>query len=495
MLQRQDRPPKARPARALPAPPQGGRLNLADLLPRRNTAMVRGLFSFAAALTDICAIMATATLSGVIYHLALYGDYGPVEAFQQVGFIICLLVLAPNAARDEYAIGNYLALKGHFSRSFMLWNIAFLSALAIGFLTKTSGIFSRGSVLAFYVAGFAALLGGRALLVRTVKRLGREGRVSARRIFLVGPEAELHAFTARYQPWKMGIQIVASAVLREAPENLGDDLALAAASARVLTPDDVFILVPWSRQAVIASAVDAFMRVPAAIHLGPERALERFQDVHISRIGPINSLYLVRKPLTIVEIIEKRAFDFAGALLALILLSPAFALIAALIRLDSPGPVFFTQRRYGFNQQPFQIFKFRSMKISGEGGAFRQAADGDERFTRVGKILRRANLDELPQLINVLRGDMSLVGPRPHALAHDQQFESRIALYARRHNVMPGITGWAQVNGFRGDTGTDGKMQSRVTHDLYYIDHWSLWLDMRILWLTVFSRKAYRNAL
>ena len=475
--------------------PGAGRGGLADLLPKRNTAMVRGLFSFAAAFTDIAAIMSTAVLSGVVYHLALFHEYVPLEAFLQVGFIICLLVLAPNAARDEYAIGGYLSLKGHFSRSFVLWNIAFLSALAIGFLTKTSGIFSRGSVLAFYILGFAALAGGRALLVSAVSRAGRSGRVSARRIFLVGPEEELQAFTARYQPWKMGIQIVASAVLRGGDEHLADDLALAAASARILRPDDVFILAPWSRSDVINAAVDAFMRVPAAIHLGPERALERFQEAQISRIGPISSLNLVRKPLTMVEVVEKRVFDFTVSALALVALSPLFLIVAALIRLDSPGPVFFLQRRYGFNQQPFKIWKFRSMRVEAEGPGFRQAAEGDERFTRVGRFLRRTNIDELPQLVNVLLGDMSLVGPRPHALAHDQQFDSRIALYARRHNVMPGITGWAQVNGLRGDTGAEGRMQSRVTHDLYYIDHWSLWLDLRILWLTVFSRKAYRNAL
>jgi exopolysaccharide biosynthesis polyprenyl glycosylphosphotransferase len=176
------------------------------------------------------------------------------------------------------------------------------------------------------------------------------------------------------------------------------------------------------------------------------------------------------------------------------LLSPVFIVIAILIKLDSPGPVFFRQRRYGFNQQPFQIFKFRSMSTMDDGRIIEQVKPGDPRVTKIGRFMRRWNFDELPQLLNVLRGDMSLVGPRPHAVAHDQHFERSIALYARRHNVKPGITGWAQVNGFRGETSTQEQMRQRVEFDLYYIDYWSLLLDLRILFLTVFSSKAYRNA-
>ncbi|MBV9219830.1 MAG: sugar transferase, partial [Methylobacteriaceae bacterium] len=154
----------------------------------------------------------------------------------------------------------------------------------------------------------------------------------------------------------------------------------------------------------------------------------------------------------------------------------------------------FLQRRYGFNQQSFRIVKFRSMITSEDGADVRQAVRNDSRITRVGAFMRRWNIDELPQLINVLKGDMSLVGPRPHALAHNQHYERKIALYARRHNVRPGITGWAQVNGFRGETATEDRMRSRIEHDLYYIDNWSLWLDLRILALTLLSPKAFRNA-
>ena len=190
----------------------------------------------------------------------------------------------------------------------------------------------------------------------------------------------------------------------------------------------------------------------------------------------------------------KRFTDIAAALSGLILLAPLFAVIAALIKCDSKGPVFFVQHRLGFNQKPFRILKFRTMTSADNGPVVRQVTDGDARVTPLGRFLRRANLDELPQLLNVLKGDMSLVGPRPHAVAHDQEFERVVARYARRHNVRPGITGWAQINGYRGITDTEEKIRGRLEHDLYYIDNWSLGLDLRILLATVLSKRAYKNA-
>src|SRR4030095_7167140 len=175
----------------------------------------------------------------------------------------------------------------------------------------------------------------------------------------------------------------------------------------------------------------------------------------------------------------------AGALLAR---SPLLAPPALAILIESGRPLFFRQRRYGFNQQEFRIIKFRTMTTLDDGDVVLQARHNDPRVTPLGRFLRKWNIDELPQLVNVLKGDMSLVGPRPHALSHNREYEQKIALYARRHNVLPGITGWAQVNGFRGETDTDDKMRGRVDHDLFYIDNWSPWLDLRILLKTLLSR-------
>jgi exopolysaccharide biosynthesis polyprenyl glycosylphosphotransferase len=216
--------------------------------------------------------------------------------------------------------------------------------------------------------------------------------------------------------------------------------------------------------------------------------------VELAKVGPLASLQLTRLPLTRVEVVQKRLFDLVCSALGLLALTPLFILVAILVKLDSPGPVFFVQRRYGFNQQPFRIIKFRTMRAFDDGAVVTQATRDDPRLTRIGRWLRRWNIDEIPQLFNVLAGDMSLVGPRPHALSHDHEFERRISLYARRHNVKPGITGWAQINGFRGEIDNEEKLAKRVEYDLFYIDNWSPWLDLKIIARTVLSPKAYRNA-
>jgi Undecaprenyl-phosphate glucose phosphotransferase len=275
---------------------------------------------------------------------------------------------------------------------------------------------------------------------------------------------------------------------------LDRDLAEAVASARCLEPDAIFLLVPWSATETIERCAEAFLALPVAIHLGAEQILHKFEEAELSKLGPIASLQLTRMPLSRLEIVQKRLFDLVFAALALIALTPLLAVVAVLIKMDSPGPVFFVQRRYGFNQQPFRIIKFRTMRALDDGAVIRQAVPGDPRVTRIGRWLRRWNIDEIPQLFNILTGDMSLVGPRPHALSHDHEYERRISLYARRHNVMPGITGWAQIHGYRGETDTEEKMQNRVEHDLFYIDNWSLWLDLKIIARTVLSPSAYRNA-
>ncbi|MEL7029835.1 MAG: exopolysaccharide biosynthesis polyprenyl glycosylphosphotransferase, partial [Pseudomonadota bacterium] len=180
--------------------------------------------------------------------------------------------------------------------------------------------------------------------------------------------------------------------------------------------------------------------------------------------------------------------------LALLFLSPLLLLIAIAVKLDSRGPVFFRQRRHGFNHNVFYIYKFRTMTVQDDGDVVKQATKDDDRVTRLGRFLRRSSLDELPQLINVLCGDMSLVGPRPHALAHNNQYAQLIEDYSGRHKMKPGITGWAQVRGFRGEIDSEDKLTERVRHDLYYVEHWSLWFDFKILFLTVFAVLFPKNA-
>jgi exopolysaccharide biosynthesis polyprenyl glycosylphosphotransferase len=212
------------------------------------------------------------------------------------------------------------------------------------------------------------------------------------------------------------------------------------------------------------------------------------------KLGDVVSFELQRAPLSAGERATKRAFDIAAATLGLLAIAPFLLAVALAVWIELRGPVLFQQARGGFNGRAFQILKFRTMRVMEDGSMITQATSNDHRLTRVGRWLRRSSVDELPQLINVLRGEMSLVGPRPHALAHDVQYSQLISNYPYRHHVKPGITGWAQVNGFRGETPTVTLMKRRVELDLWYVTNWSFWLDLRILVRTVLEICRSRNA-
>ena len=458
-----------------------------------NTQNIRALFTITAIASDVLIIVATAVFcTGVYYAMFPDSSVGITNGLRE-GAVVAWLYVAPKVMRKDYALAHYYSLKFQIEHSFGVWVLAFLLAFSIAFITDTAISYPRGAYLMFFAAGFISTGLVRIAFVSLAKNRAAVGALSAKRIMLVGSEAELATFAAELQPWANGMRVVASSILR-GPEDLDEDLALAAASARMLRPDDIYILVPWSEQETIDACVNAFLRVPSSLHLAAQPVLGRFQEARIDRSGPVTSLNLVRRPLSLAQVIQKRAFDIVCASLGLILLSPLLLMVAILIKLDSKGPVLFRQRRYGFNQEMFRIFKFRSMSTMDDGRHIEQAKVGDPRITAVGRYLRRLNIDELPQLINVLRGEMSLVGPRPHALAHDQQFERTIALYARRHNVKPGITGWAQVNGLRGEITSPEMMRRRIECDLHYIDNWSMWMDLWIIAATILSAKGYRNA-
>jgi exopolysaccharide biosynthesis polyprenyl glycosylphosphotransferase len=225
-----------------------------------------------------------------------------------------------------------------------------------------------------------------------------------------------------------------------------------------------------------------------ALNAAEPTVVIRSAAVHLPRGNTLTfTIDRKRVPLTTLDRALKRTLDLFGTVVGLVLLSPLLLTIAVLIKLESRGPILFTQWRSGFNGQKFRIFKFRSMMVLEDGPVIRQAKRDDPRFTPLGRLLRRTSIDELPQLFNVLRGEMSLVGPRPHAIAHDSEFARMIAEYGLRYGVKPGITGWAQVNGYRGETGTLDLLSKRVEFDLWYIENWSIWLDLKIIFGTLTS--------
>jgi Undecaprenyl-phosphate glucose phosphotransferase len=472
-------------------------------LARLWTALVGNMLPGAILLGDIAIIVAMSCFTGIGYHLAVYHEVGEVLTFLNVGALAATIFVVPNVLLKEYRLSTFLSLSPHIRLAWRHWNVSWLCLLVLAFLAKVSVVYSRGWFVLFYVSTLAVLFLLRYLVVQLVLHASRSGLLSAQRAFLVGTGQQIGAFVQRYETWKIGVNVVGCRFLTPLPadvstetrgQTLDRDLAEAVESARYLEPDAIYLLLPWSDTPLITRCAEMFLALPVEIHLGPEQILHRFGTTQLSKRGPMSSLQLTRLPLSWFEVLQKRLFDLLSAGVALALLTPFLLIVMALIKLDSAGPVFFLQRRYGFNQREFRIVKFRTMTTLDDGAEIRQAVRDDPRITRIGRWLRRWNIDEIPQLFNVLAGDMSLVGPRPHALTHNHDYEHKISLYARRHNVKPGITGWAQIHGFRGETNTDDKMRQRVEHDLYYIDNWSIWLDLRILIQTVLSPTAYRNA-
>ncbi len=475
----------------------------ADTVRRNRKKLTGEAISIAVGLGDVLAIVATAVITGIAYHEVVYSSAGDVLSFLRVGAVLAAIVVISNLFRGEYQLSNFLSLTPHARRTAQLWNVTFVCLLIVGFVAKVTDFYSRGWFVLYYASGLLALLALRYIAVQLVHRSAAAQLISIKRVFLVGSAQEIERFLAAYEPRRGGIDIAGCRFLSETAlsgtpiarqKALRRELDGILPSIRQVEPDAIFIITSWSDQAVIDGCIEALLTLPAEIHLGPGHALQKYTNAQLARLGPIASLQLVRLPLSRFELLQKRAFDLLLSTLGLVALAPLLAAIAVLVKLDSPGPIFFRQRRYGFNQKAFRIIKFRTMVTLDDGGVVPQATQDDPRVTRVGRWLRAWNLDELPQLINVVRGEMSLVGPRPHALSHNREYEHIIARYAGRHNVKPGITGWAQVHGVRGETDTPDKMQMRVEYDLFYIENWSLARDFIILVWTVVSPTAYRNA-
>ena len=257
----------------------------------------------------------------------------------------------------------------------------------------------------------------------------------------------------------------------------------------------IFVSLPMSAQPRIREIIDDLHDSTASVYFLPDVYVFDLMQARFNNVGGIPVVGVCESPFSGVDSIVKNASDFVLALIFLVLLSPLILIIALAVVLTSPGPAFFRQRRYGLNGEEIVVYKFRSMTVSEDGSNVVQAQKNDSRVTKVGAFLRRTSLDELPQFINVLQGRMSIVGPRPHAVAHNELYRKLIKGYMLRHKVRPGITGWAQVNGMRGETEVLEKMQGRIDHDLYYLKNWSIWLDLwiivRTVWVVLNRDNAY----
>ena len=437
-----------------------------------------------------------------MYHLTFLTQIGRIELYvlSSLGLGVAFSVFA--ALRGQYAVRQMEGAEHSALAAFKLFNIIFAMFVCFLFMSKMTDVYSRASLAIQYAVTCAGLIAGRVVLAQLVKAAVHRGRIEARRIALIGTGPAIDAFVASCDTGR-GTDVLSSVELPNwVNDPLGESRALqldalagqVTANLREANVNDIVILLPWSAAGAVEILAKRLTALQATIQLMPRSNLSWFRAPAVIRIGSNVGLSLSRPPLTAFDQAVKRCVDVLLASLILIAVAPLMLMVAVAIWAETGGSVLFLQQRHGFNQKPFKILKFRTMTTADDGDRVIQATQGDQRITTVGRILRRSSLDELPQLINVLKGDMSLVGPRPHALAHTREYEDKIAFYAHRHNVKPGLTGWAQVNGFRGETNAPWKMERRVEHDLYYIDNWSLMLDLKILVMTVLSESTYRNA-
>lgn len=376
--------------------------------------------------------------------------------------------------------------------------LSFLLLLSLMYLLKISEFYSRGWVLAWVMLSAVMVGAARGVFLRHARRLTTEGRMR-RRIAICGDAGMGLQLKEQLGASCPGVDIVAY-YDDQAPLATVDPAGDAAGLERLIADarngafDQVIVTVPAAERKRIWDAIEALAVLPMDVQLCTE-PFALGVPVHGSRaLGEVNVHLVLPRPLSERSAVMKRCLDYVVATLALLLFAPLLVLIALAIKLDSRGPVLFRQRRLGQNQKVFQVYKFRTMRVMEDGEVVKQAERNDSRVTRVGRILRSTSMDELPQLLNVLRGEMSIVGPRPHAVVHDQEFMKRLAHYSRRHRVRPGITGWAQVNGLRGETRTAEQLTKRMEHDLYYIDNWSIWLDLEIMLRTFVAVLPGRGA-
>ncbi|WP_051987552.1 exopolysaccharide biosynthesis polyprenyl glycosylphosphotransferase [Bosea sp. UNC402CLCol] len=373
--------------------------------------------------------------------------------------------------------------------------------LTIGYVTNSLGGYSRGTFLVQFLATLLGQVAIRSCLRQVIDQVRWRGhwrRESMVVLVMPGARGVRHVrarLAARHEHIVRWYDFPSVTDLADGGASLEVQLSAIRGECRALPIDAVLILFGSDNMEVVSNAVEELSELPVRIQLLPVELAELMRRSRVGTYGHLRVLELFCGPCSLRDRFLKRSFDIVVASALLVMLWPLFAVVAALIKLETRGPVLFRQTRHGFNNEPIQVLKFRSMTTFDDAhDEFRQAVRNDPRVTRVGRVLRRTNIDELPQLMNVLRGEMSLVGPRPHAVAHNHMFADQIRRMFRRHNVKPGITGWAQVNGLRGETDTFEKMQKRIEHDLYYVDNWSFFFDLKIMIMTVISKRAHIDA-
>lgn len=414
-----------------------------------------------------------------------------------ITFFISSYVYEQTSIYSNWRNGNLLEYVGD---TLIGWGIVIVVLLLLNYAANFSHHYSRQVILTWFIATPIALLISHIAVRVIADELRKEGGL--RSAVIVGANETSLKLVSRIAEFPY-LLIDVKGYFDErndsrVPDGLGARLGSikeVADYARKNNIQMIFISLPMSAQPRIREVIDDLHDSTASVYFLPDVYVFDLMQARFNNVGGIPVVAVCESPFSGVDSVVKNVSDFVLALLILLLLSPFMLGIALAVVLTSPGPAIFRQRRYGLNGEEITVYKFRSMTVSEDGQNVVQAQKNDPRVTRIGAFLRRTSLDELPQFFNVLQGRMSIVGPRPHAVAHNELYRKLIKGYMLRHKVRPGITGWAQVNGMRGETEVLEKMQGRIDHDLYYLQNWSIWLDlwiiMRTVWVVLRRDNAY----
>ena len=434
---------------------------------------------------------------GVLAGLMFYG--GPI-------LILAGIVPIVFQAFGLYTIHSLLRIAEQAARVAMAWTAVFAVFTALVFFTKAGDVYSRVWLMSWYGIGLAALISLRFAACGLVRKWNQDGRLDRAAVIVGGGLRTAELIEALENSPDTDVSIVgifddrndhrSPSTILGYPK-LGD-LSQLVEFARNRRVDMLIVSLPINAENRLLEVLRKLWVLPVDIRLSAHTNRLRFRPRAYSFIGSVPFFDVFDKPLSGWDSIIKASEDRIIAALTLLLASPLMALVALAIKLDSRGPVFFKQNRYGFNNELIGVYKFRSMYTDkADASASKLVTKDDPRVTRVGRFIRKTSLDELPQLINVLKGELSLVGPRPHATmakAADRLYTDVVDGYFARHKVKPGITGWAQIRGWRGETDTTEKIERRVEHDLYYIENWSVLFDLYILCMTPYALLNTENA-
>jgi undecaprenyl-phosphate glucose phosphotransferase len=440
---------------------------------------------------DMATILAVLWLCATLYGVTLGLYYELAAAAAVVAFLFFAESQALYESWRAQSIGNEAW------KILSVWTLTCFTLLAFWFLSKSSIYVSRVTVVGWMVTTPFMLTLERVLLrytLRHFRRLGLNWRAAA--IVGSGRSASQLIDAINASPW-MGLRIEGVYDNAEWSREQGvDDRGIEVLLQRVREQavDSVYICYPMMQEESIRRLVEQLADSTASVHVVPDVFVSDLLRARWTTLGGIPVVSVFDSTMYGANMFLKRLEDVLVGGLILLLISPLLCALALAVKFSSPGPVLFKQRRYGLNGEVIEVWKFRSMSVLEDGAVVPQARKNDPRVTKLGAFLRRTSLDELPQFFNVLQGQMSIVGPRPHAVAHNEEYRKLIHGYMLRHMVKPGITGWAQVNGWRGETDTTEKMAMRVKYDLDYINNWTIWFDLKIIALTIFRGMRGKNA-